>query len=127
MNIKSKIILSFLMIKSLFAAPIPAISPKESMELFTQKKAIIVDVRETDELKNGMVKDAMIMPLSLLNTDAFEEIVKSLPSDKDLIIYCRSGRRSNVMGIELEKRGYQVWNMGAFSAWRDAGLPVVIP
>ncbi len=115
------------MIENLLAATIPAISPRDAMELLTQKKAIIVDVRETGELKNGMVKDAMIMPLSLMNTDAFEEVVLSLPLDKDLIIYCRSGRRSNIMGAELEKRGYTVWNMGAFDAWRDAGLPVVTP
>ncbi len=127
MKIISKITLLFLMIENLLAATIPAISPRDAMELLTQKKAIIVDVRETGELKNGMVKDAMIMPLSLMNTDAFEEVVLSLPLDKDLIIYCRSGRRSNIMGTELEKRGYTVWNMGAFDAWRDAGLPVVTP
>lgn len=112
------------MIQSLMAAPIPAISPKDAMKLFVENKAIIIDVRETEELKGGMVKDAVMLPLSLINTDAFEEIILSLPTDKTLVLYCRSGRRSTIMGTELLKRGYSVLNMGSFEAYRNAGLPV---
>lgn len=124
MKIKSILLLSFLMIHSLMAAPIPAITPVNAMKLLNEKKAIIIDVRETEELKSGMVKDAIVFPLSLMNTDAFEEMILSLPIDKTLILYCRTGRRSTIMGIELEKRGYSILNMGGFEAWRAAGLPV---
>lgn len=112
------------MIQSLMAAPIVTIGPKEALEMVKQNKAVFVDVRETEELKGGMVKGAIMLPLSLMNTDAFEEMIQSLPTDKTLILYCKSGRRAGIMGTELEKRGYPVLNMGAFEAARNAGLPV---
>jgi rhodanese-related sulfurtransferase len=108
----------------LIAAPISAISPNEAIKMVSENRAVIVDVREVEELKSGMVKGALILPLSLLNTDAFEEMLQSLPTDKTIILYCNSGRRANIMGAELEKRGYPVLNMGAFAGWRNAGLPV---
>ena len=114
----------FLTIQSLFAAPIQSITPSEAMEMVKQNHAVMVDVRELDEIKNGMVKDAIILPLSLINTEAFEEKVQTLPTDKNLILYCKSGRRAGIMGLELEKRGFAVLNMGGFDAWRNSGLPI---
>jgi phage shock protein E len=124
MKIKLFFMFSFLMIQSLMAASIPTIGPKEAFEMVKQNRAVFVDVRETEELKSGMVKGAIMLPLSLMNTDAFEEMIQSLPTDKTLILYCKSGRRAGIMGPELDKRGYPVLNMGGFEAARNAGLPV---
>jgi phage shock protein E len=124
MKIKLFFMFSFLMIQSLMAASIPTIGPKEAFEMVKQNRAVFVDVRETEELKSGMVKGAIMLPLSLMNTDAFEEMIQSLPTDKTLILYCKSGRRAGIMGPELDKRGYPVLNMGGFEAARNTGLPV---
>jgi rhodanese-related sulfurtransferase len=45
-------------------------------------------------------------------------------SGKTVIVYCGSGRRSEMVGTELAKKGYKVLNMGGFDSWKNAGLPV---
>ena len=43
--------------------------------------------------------------------------------DKQLILYCRSGRRSGVVAAALAAQGHQVANAGGFKDWQSAGLP----
>lgn len=102
------------------------IAPLEAFKLQQENKAIIVDVREADEVKNGMVKDALFMPLSLMkdNVHEWEKMVSALPKDKTIIVYCRSGRRSGIAGEEFVNKGLRAVNMGGFEAWKNAGLPL---
>ncbi len=100
------------------------ISPFEAFNMVKENKAVLIDVREIEELKQGMAKDALILPLSLINSEEFEERIQTLPMEKTLILYCRSGRRADKMGLELTHRGFNVLNMGGFDSWRAAGLPL---
>lgn len=94
--------------------------------MFSEKKAVIVDVRENDETKDGFVKGAILSPISLLQNkkDDWERFQAALPKDKTIILYCRGGGRAGIVGEELSKKGFRVLNMGGFSSWQDAGLPV---
>lgn len=70
----------------------------------------------------------------LPNTDLsipFDEIgqhLDLLPAEKDakIVLYCRSGRMSQIAAEELVSLGYtNVWNLdGGFIAWEEAGLPI---
>jgi rhodanese-related sulfurtransferase len=71
----------------------------------------------------------------IAETDAFipydqiESYASELPSDKDakIVIYCRSGRMSEIAAAELVQRGYtQVFELdGGMIAWEGIGLPLV--
>ena len=47
--------------------------------------------------------------------------------DKQIITYCRSGRRSAAVAEALAAKGHQVANAGPFDAWKAAGLPTRKP
>lgn len=76
--------------------------------------AIYVDVREPNELNQGFAPNATNLPLSVIK-DRFSE----LPKDKDLLVYCRSGRRSELASKFLMDNGYtRVYNvLGGFLAF----------
>lgn len=113
------------LIKMTFAQTLSTITPNEAFDLEKQQKAIIVDVREVDETLNGKIKGAKEIPLSLMSSDKarFEKELELLPKDKEILIYCRSGRRSGIVGAQLKAKGYQVKNLGGFSDWEKSGLP----
>lgn len=62
----------------------------KQMEVLIKGGAILVDVREDEELSSEGVIDGMThMPLSI-----FEDFEEALSKEKPVVFYCRSGRRS---------------------------------
>lgn len=96
------------------------ISVKELIDL--PEDALLIDVREQDEYKEGHVARAKNLPLSQL-----DKRLKEIPKDKQVYLICRSGNRSSqAVGI-LRQAGYtQIQNVrGGMIAWQLAQLPVV--
>lgn len=95
------------------------VTPSEGQER-VKNGALLVDVRETDEFAAVRAEKAMNLPLSTLAM-RFQE----LPKDRDLVIICRSGRRSTQAIEFLISNGYsQVINLtGGTNAWVAEGLP----
>lgn len=101
--------------------------PKESQELLKSGKAIILDVREEEELLiSGLAEGAIWMPTSKIAEDhpEWQALKASLPKDKKIIIYCRSGARSGRLAEFLCCEGFDTANMGGFCDWVSACLPV---
>lgn len=71
---------------------------------------ILIDVREDYEFKEGHIPGAINIPLGNIT-----KIDYSL--DKILIVYCRSGNRSNKAAIKLKNMGYNVKDMGGILDW----------
>ena len=65
---------------------------------------VIIDVREPFEFAGGHVKGAINIPPSRLMGGAKE--LKDVPKDADIIVYCRTGSRSNVSTHILRGLGY---------------------
>lgn len=102
-------------------------TPKEAQQLLQKGQAILVDVREADELReSGMAEGALWMPLSEMadDTDQWQSFKKNLPKDKQVLLYCKSGGRSGRMAQFLCCDGVQAVNIGGFCDWKGAGLPV---
>jgi rhodanese-related sulfurtransferase len=114
-----------IILKSVFAQNLPTISPSDALKLSVENKAIIVDVREVEEIMSGKIKGSKEIPLSLMTSDKirFEKELELLPKDKEILVYCRSGRRSGIVGAKLKEQGYNVKNLGGFTDWEKAGLP----
>ena len=98
-----------------------SISPKQASEMYAEKKAVIVDVREDSEWNEQHIPGAIHIPLAQLN-----ERLPELKQYKDspVITQCRTGGRSAQALDVLKSAGFsKVYNMdGGIKAWDDAGL-----
>ncbi len=73
----------------------------------------LIDVREADEVAEGIIPGAVHIPLGEVATRAGE-----LDKAKPYIMICRSGGRSGRATAYLESEGYDVTNMtGGMLAW----------
>lgn len=83
--------------------------------------AFLLDVRNDDEWALGHAPAATLVPLGELAARADE-----LPTDRRLLVICRSGGRSAQATEALVGAGYDAVNVaGGMQAWLAAGLPVV--
>lgn len=76
---------------------------------------IILDVREQDEFDAGHIPGAVLLPYTEI-----EEKAEGLFPDKDkqMLIYCRSGRRSKIAAEALAKIGYtNIKEFGGIIDW----------
>lgn len=87
-------------------------------------QGLIIDVRTPKEYAQGHIKNALSM--DFLNND-FVEKIKTLPKERNIYLYCRSGRRSAEAAKLFEQNGFQhVYNLeGGIIDWEKEGLPIV--
>ena len=84
----------------------------------------LLDVRTDAEWEEGHLPEAKHIELADV-TNRLDELDQGLP----LVIYCRTGRRSNIAASLLKLQGFAtVYNLaGGIIAWRLAGHRVVVP
>lgn len=101
--------------------------PKVAYEMYQQGQAIIIDVRESDELGPGMVDGAEWFPMSKVLSDKNwkEEFLKQT-KDKAIFLYCRTGNRSGKVQKILEDNGINSENIGGYESLKNI-LPVKKP
>jgi len=87
-------------------------------ELMSQKNDfVIIDVRETDELKGGIIEDSIHMPLGLTIRNTKKKQIEDM-RDKKICTYCSSGYRGNIAADELTKEGFYAITLdGGYSSW----------
>ena len=95
-----------------------------SQRLKDADDVLLVDIRTPAEIAQGMIPDALQLPMHLIPLRMGE-----LPKDRDVIIYCRSGARSYQACAYLMQQGYgRVINLrGGIIAWARHGYPIVLP
>jgi phage shock protein E len=100
--------------------------------LIAKEKAVLVDVREEKEWKEGRLADAMLLSLSSLSPKlarkSADEIAKDVDErlDKRKIVYvhCASGKRSLLAAEILRPLGYDVRPLRpGFKELLKAGFP----
>lgn len=100
---------------------LPTISPKEASVMFTEKNAIIVDVREDSEWKELHIAGAIHIPLAQV-ASRLNELEQY--KNRNVVVQCRSGKRSAKATSMLQAAGFtKVYNLtGGIIAWEDDGL-----
>ena len=92
------------------------ITPAEAKGIMdTEQNYIILDVRTEEEFAEGHIKDAILIP-----DDEITEKAESILTDKDqqILVYCRSGRRSKNAASRLVELGYSnVKEFGGIIDW----------
>jgi rhodanese-related sulfurtransferase len=103
---------------------VPSVSPNQAAELFANKQAVIVDVREQDEWNEQHIEGAIFIPLAELE-NRMGELAQY--KDSPIIMQCRTGRRSNIASKSLIEAGFSnVQNLeGGILAWSESGLATV--
>ena len=98
-------------------------------ENLSEKKAILIDVREQKEWDNGHLQDARLLPLSQLrqiskDSALQQKLEKDFPKDRIVYCHCGSGVRVLTASGILGKLGYDIRPLAAgFDDLREAGFP----
>lgn len=90
--------------------------------------ALLVDVREPDEWRGGVARQAALLPLSDLRGSRVQwrAFLEKNPGKK-LLLYCQSGTRSGLAAAQLRGEGVDAVNVGSLRNWDRAGWPVCTP
>jgi phage shock protein E len=84
----------------------------------------VLDVRSPEEFATGHVPGAVNVPY-----DQIAARISEVPKDKDVVLYCRSGRRAGIAADVLAANGYTRLSHleGDMPAWIEKGRPVEQP
>ena len=99
------------------------IGPLEATALINHEDAVVLDVREAGEYRNGHILNAVHVPLGELPS-RIEKLKKY--QGRPIIAYCQTGTRSGSACSRLEKAGFErIYNLrGGAAAWVRENLPV---
>lgn len=102
---------------------INAVSAFEAVRLMNQEKAVMIDVCEDNEFKEGHILNSVSMPLSSM-VKRMGELDKH--KAKPVIISCKTGNRSGRAASMLRKNGFESVNIlsGGLTAWKKENLPI---
>ena len=106
---------------------VKTVSADEFEELIADTNVVVLDVRTEAEHAEGFI------PGTHYNIDVLEEAftkiaTETLPKDKPIALYCRSGNRSKSAARILAENGYQVVELGTgFRGWQSAGKEIAKP
>jgi adenylyltransferase/sulfurtransferase len=104
---------------------INSIDIDEARRMLERPDTVLIDVRESDEWRQGHIPQAVGIPRGFLEL----RIEEKVPDHKTpVILQCASGTRSLLAARTLRELGYEhLYNLtGGFNAWKDRGLPFTV-
>ena len=88
------------------------ITAEQMSETFKDKTYVIIDVRQDYEYNKEHILDAVNIPLGEIET-----ITQKYAKDTNIILYCRSGNRSNQAALKLIELGYKnIYDLGGIDS-----------
>src|SRR5687768_2537192 len=114
------------------------ITPQHAHDLLAANADVVyIDVRTEREFANGHPQGAVNIPVAfpdpargmVVNEDFVRVVEANFPHEKNIIVGCQAGPRSNAAAGMLQQAGYQdVSNMlGGFGGIRDQMGTVIAP
>jgi rhodanese-related sulfurtransferase len=87
--------------------------------MFNKEDTIMVDVRTLDEYEENTLENAISIPLAGIHEELMSmtsgsiEERKEYVCQKDYIVFCDTGKRSQQAFIIFKKHGFKVFNGGS--------------
>lgn len=99
------------------AQPTISLSPKDFEIASNKKDAVLVDVRTPAEWRKGIITGSRLQ--NVLEKDSFKTAVANWARSNTYLLYCRSGKRSQLALEEMKAMGFEnVYDLaGGFVAW----------
>jgi len=97
---------------------------EEFQSLIADPAVQLLDVRSREEFDDGHIAGAILVDV---NDSAFiDNAMALLDPQRQVAVYCRSGRRSARAASQLAARGMTVTNLdGGVMAWQDSGKALI--
>lgn len=85
----------------------------------THKTPILIDVRTPEEYREGTIPGAMSLNI---HSEDFKRATEFLPREREIIVFCQSGDRSNEAFEMLKSLGFKNVSqlIGGYEVWRKA-------
>ncbi len=104
---------------------ITSVTADEAIEK-VNKGAVLLDVREPNETKSGIAKNAICIPRGMLEfiVDPESPLYDArIREESEIIVYCASGGRGALAVKTLTHMGYlNVTNLlGGYASWKESG------
>ena len=92
-----------------------------AVSLMDDDDLLIIDVREEKERKAGFLSNDLNIPMGQVKAK-----MDSIDKSKNILVYCKSGTRSDRIADILSKNDFQKVSSlkGGFNAWLKADLPI---
>jgi rhodanese-related sulfurtransferase len=101
---------------------IKEVAPGEATRMINHDNAIMIDMRDDKDYREGHILNAIHAPASSTNDKGKLEKYRNKP----VIVYCQRGQRSSTYCSKLKKQGFEsVYNLkGGLLAWQKEALPL---
>ena len=94
------------------------ISYMKAKELIINEGAVLVDVRTEEEYNEKHIDGAKLLTLDTITEETANKILAN--KDNQIIVYCKSGKRSAEAKKKLEELGYsRVYDLGSIDNWKE--------
>lgn len=109
-------------------AIIPRLSVEDALAKHGDDNVVIIDVRDGKAIEDtGTIAGALRIPRGFIEFAADEATPhhnQALSKDKEILLVCAAGGMAALTGRTLSEMGYEnVYNIGGFGDWKDAGGP----
>ena len=93
------------------------ISFGEAKEILDKEPGcVLIDVREEAEYITGHAIDSVLLPVDEITEETAAQAIPG--KDTTVLVYCRSGYRSNIAAHKLEALGYEkIYDIGSLIGW----------
>lgn len=102
----------------------PSVSPAQLTDMVNREDAVVLDLRDTAEYRQGHVVGSINMPFGKL-AERVAELERF--RDRPIIVVCKMGHHSGAVAKTLKEKGFtRVFRLGGgMLEWQGAQLPTV--
>lgn len=102
----------------------PSLTPAQVVDLLNREEAVVLDLRDPGEFRQGHIVSSINMPVGKLSERVGElERYRERP----LVVVCKMGHHSGAVAKTLKEKGFaRVFRLGGgILEWQGAQLPTV--